>query len=101
MGLSVVLLDCNGKVLDRIDDPRNFLHKLLPPADEGSQGVLSKIDWYGDTYFNYLQIRSFLAEWASLMKRARSAEEQTLVTKIKELASLCEKDRDILRFIGD
>lgn len=101
MGLSVGLLDCDGQVLDRVDDPRNFLHKLLPPADGESQGVLSKIDWYGDTYFNYLQIRNFLTEWASLMKRAQSAEEQALFTKIKELASLCEKDRDILRFIGD
>jgi hypothetical protein len=101
MGLSMVLLDCNGQMLDRIDDPRNFLHKLLPPADEESQGVLSKIDWYGDTYFNYLQMRNFLTEWALLMKRAQSAEEQALVTKIKELASRCQKDRDTLRFIGD
>jgi hypothetical protein len=56
MGLNIVLTDCNGEFVERIDDPRNLLHRLLPPADEESESVLTKIDWYGDTYFNHLQI---------------------------------------------
>lgn len=62
MGLSAALTDCNGAIIDRIDDPKNFLHKLLRPADYASDGVLAKIDWYGDTYFNYLQIKQFLED---------------------------------------
>jgi hypothetical protein len=49
MGLNIVLTDCNGELIESIDDPKNFLHKLLPPADEASESVLAKIDWYGDT----------------------------------------------------
>jgi len=30
MGLSVVATDYSGKVFERINDPKNFLHKLLP-----------------------------------------------------------------------
>jgi len=49
MGPGIVSTDCNGKFLERVDDPKNFLHKLLPPADEAAENVLSKINWYGDT----------------------------------------------------
>lgn len=61
--MNVVLTDCNGELIESINDPKNFLHKLLPPADEASDSVLAKIDWYGDTHFNYLPIKLFLEEW--------------------------------------
>jgi hypothetical protein len=101
MGLNIVLTDCNGKVLERIDDPKNLLHKLLPPADEASESVLAKIDWYGDTYFNYLQAKRFLEEWDQLKQRAESLEEKTLIVSVRQLAVRCQNDRDLLRFIGD
>ena len=66
MGLNIVLTDCNGEFVERIDDPKNLLHELLPPADEESESVLAKIDWYGDTYFNHLQIGRFPREWDQL-----------------------------------
>ena len=60
MGLDIVLTDFNGESLESVGDPKNFLHRLLPPGDEASESVLAKIDWYGDTYFNYIQIKWFL-----------------------------------------
>ena len=101
MGLNIVLTDCNGKVLERIDDPKNLLHKLLPPADEASESVLAKIDWYGDTYFNYLQAKRFLEEWDQLKQHAESSEEKTLIASVRQLAVRCQNDRALLRFIGD
>jgi hypothetical protein len=101
MGLGIALVDCNGQILDRVGDPRNFLHRLLPPADEESESLVAKIDWYGDTYFNYLQMKRFLVEWDWLATRARTPEEQALIAAVRNLAVRCQKDRDILRFIGD
>jgi hypothetical protein len=101
MGLNIALTDCNGEFIERIDDPKNFLHKLLPPADEASDSVLAKIDWYGDTYFNYLQIKRFLEEWGQLEQRAESSEEKYLINGVRQLAVRCQNDRALLRFIGD
>jgi hypothetical protein len=101
MGLTAALTDCNSAIIERIDDPKNFLHKLLPPADGASDCVLAKIDWYGDTYFNYLQITQFLEEWDRLEQRAESSEVKTLIVAVRRLAVRCQRDRGLLRFIGD
>jgi hypothetical protein len=101
MGLNIVLTDCNGEFIERIDDPKNILHKLLPPADGASDSLLSKIDWYGDTYFNHLQIGRFLKEWDRLEQRAEASEEKALIVGVRRLAVRCQNDRALLRFIGD
>ena len=100
MGLSVLLLDCRGEVLERVDDTKNFLHKAVSSDDE-SQSVLAKIDWYGDTYFNYLQMRQFLNEWRALEQLAQTPEERALVDSIRTFAIRCQNGRGLLRFIGD
>jgi len=43
MGLNIVLTDCNGELLDRIDDPKNLLHSSYPTTDETSERVLAKM----------------------------------------------------------
>src|SRR5579863_2156232 len=101
MGLGIVVTDYSGKVFDRIGDPKNFLHKLLPAADEDSAALLTKIDWYGDTYFNYIQMKRFIEEWDELEHRAQRPEERELVDGVKCLAIRCQRDRNLLRFIGD
>jgi hypothetical protein len=101
MGLSIVATDYSGKVFERIDDPKNLLHTLLPPCDEDSATLLTKIDWYGDTYFNYLQVRQFLAEWEQMGRRADTPEGTELVHGVRRLANRCREDRKLLRFIGD
>lgn len=99
--MNIVLTDCNGEFVERIDDPKNFLHKLLPPADEASDSVLAKSDWYGDTYFNRLQIRRFLEEWSQLEQRLESPEERALIVAVRNLAVRSRNDQTLLRFIGD
>ena len=101
MGLGVALVNFRGEILDRVDDPKNFLHRLLPPADEDADSLLSKVDWYGDTYFNHLQMQHFLTEWDQLARRAQTPEEQALVAGVRNLAVLCQNDVTVLRFIGD
>jgi hypothetical protein len=101
MGLGIALIDFKCEVLDRVDDPHNSLHRLLPPADEESPELLARIDWFGDTYFNYLQMKNFLDEWDRLGGSARSPEEETLLEQVRRLAVRCQIDREILRFIGD
>jgi hypothetical protein len=90
--------DYTGEEFDRIADPRNILHKLLPQSDEG---LLEKIDWYGDTYFNDLQIKPFLEEGDQLGQGAQTPEENELVDGVRRLAKRCQEDRSLLRFIGD
>jgi hypothetical protein len=101
MGLNIVLTSCNGELIGRIHDLKNVLHKLLPPANEASDSVLAKIDWYGDTYFNYLQMKRFLQEWDQLELRAESSEEKALLVALRRLAVRCQNDRALLRFVGD
>jgi hypothetical protein len=101
MGLNIVVTDYTGKSFEKIDDPKNILHRLLPPSDEESASLLAKIDWYGDTYFNYLQVKQFLEEWGQLQQRAQIPEENELVEGVKRLAQRCQRDRTLLRFIGD
>jgi hypothetical protein len=101
VGLSVVRADYSGKVLERVDDPKNLLHRFLPPSDEDSGSLLAKIDWYGDTYFNYLQLKLFLQEWDQLEQRAKAADELEIVDAVRRLARQCREDRTLLRFIGD
>lgn len=102
MGLDIALVNYKGEILDSVSDPKNFLHKLLPDANEDSKALLSKIDWYGDTFFNYLQMKQFLEEWEDLRKCASTTEEQTLVDGVRGLAVRCAEDRgEYLKFIGD
>ena len=101
MGLDIVEVDFSGKALESIADPRNLLHKLLPPTDEQSEALLTQIDWYGDTYFNDIQLKRFLAEWDELGQRAQAPEEKELVDGVRRIAERCQRDRSLLRFIGD
>lgn len=101
MGLSIALVDFRSEILDRVDDSKNFLHRVLPPADDESDSALAQIDWYGDTYFNYLQMKRFLTEWHKLEHLVQTPDEQALVAAVKQLALRCQSERNLLRFIGD
>jgi hypothetical protein len=102
MGISVVLETERGVERERIDDPSNLLHVLLPSADDTSFTYLRFIDWYGDTVFNQLQIEPFLAEWERLQGRAQSPETAELYTRIKDLAKRSQSEPHLyLKFYGD
>jgi len=102
MGISVVLETEDGDELERIDDPKNLLHTLLPSENDTSFEYLRGIDWYGDTVFNRLQMESFLVEWVRLTGRTQNAEVVTLHSRIKHLAERARQEPHLyLKFYGD
>jgi hypothetical protein len=102
MGLSIILETETGKKIDSAGDPHNFLHKLLPLPGEQPDSMMGSIDWYGNTCFNHLQMKRFLAEWDQLVGRAQSPEVKDLLSQVRELAVRCSKERTYhLKFIGD
>ena len=102
MGLNVALETNRGECLGRVADPTNILHRLLPGHDEKQYQCLRFVDWYGDTWFNRLQIEQFLLEWDMISSKAATAEEIQLLAQIKGLAQRCQKEPHLcLKFYGD
>ncbi|MBZ5694211.1 MAG: hypothetical protein LAN36_02495 [Acidobacteriia bacterium] len=102
MGICIALQTEVGNTIELIPDDKQLLHKLLPPPNDDSDSMLGWIDWYGNTLFNHLQMKRFLAEWDQLAMRARTSEEKTLLSRIRDLAVRCQEERTLnLRFIGD
>lgn len=102
MGLNIELQDELGGRIAGVDDPRDLLATLLPQVGDDAYPMLGSIDPYGDTTFNNLQMRRFLAEWDAVSQKARTTEEQFLVSAIESLAQRCRAEVHVyLKFIGD
>jgi hypothetical protein len=102
MGLNVELQDELGGRTIGVDDPRDLLATLLPPVGDDAYPMLGSIDPYADTTFNNLQMRLFLVEWASVSEKARTVDEQLLVSASGSLARRCRDEVHVyLKFIGD
>jgi hypothetical protein len=86
MGLNIELRDEPGDRIDDVDDPTNLLKALLPMTGDHAYPFLGSIDPYGDTTFNGLQMERFLMEWATVSRKARTAEEQALVAAVESFA---------------
>ncbi len=68
MGLTIRLQNESGDTIEEVFDPKDLLGPHLPlPNDESCQ-CLRFIDRFGDTYFNRLQMQTFLIEWDRLAK---------------------------------
>lgn len=101
MGLTIELQTEFGVMIQRVGDPTNLLHTLLPPPSDQSSRCLRFIDWYGDTTFNQLQMDDFLNEWGALYSRA-GADAMTLLRQVELLAQSCRDGHHrYLKFIGD
>jgi hypothetical protein len=103
MGIEVQLQDQVGGRIDSVADPENRLGDLLRLGEKSdSYPMLAGIDPYGDTVFNPLQMPRFLSEWADVVSKAQSEEDQKLVTQIESLARRCATEvHTYLKFIGD
>jgi hypothetical protein len=102
MGLTVKLEDERGTVLESVGDPKNILHRVLPP--QGSEGYhcLGYIDWYDVTVFNKMQAARFLEEWENLEPTLRTPEARELFGAIARLARKCREQPHLyLKFYGD
>ena len=102
MGFDIRLEDEHGQQLGEVGDPRNLLHRLLPPSADASFSCLRFIDPYGDTVFNQMQIETFLAELARVAATATTGPELDLLQKIRELAERCKSEPHLhIKFYGD
>ncbi|MGE3527195.1 MAG: hypothetical protein AB7I33_14845 [Gemmatimonadales bacterium] len=102
MGLTIVLQEKGGKILETVEDPTNVLRGVLPGPDAEDFPYLRYVDPYGDTIFNRLQMSPFLLEWGALARRTSSAEAQAILRTVRRLAETCaEEVHCFLRFVGD
>jgi hypothetical protein len=103
MGFNIELQDELGGRLAGVDDPRCLLDKLLPEPGHGDDyPFLRSIDPYGDTTFNGLQMPRLLKEWAIVSLKARTPDEQAIVSAVESLADRCRDEvHTYLKFIGD
>jgi len=103
MGLAIVLENENGQKIERVDDPTNILHKLLPSHDDERYNLLTFIDWYGDTTFNRLQVATVISELELIEReKAETTEEKMLIHNILLLAKKSQQAPHFyLKFYGD
>ena len=102
MGLIVVLETENGEPVQKVEDPTNILHRILPPIGDSNFQCLNYIDRYGDTVFNHLQADQFLKEWNSRKTQVNTPEEMAVFKEIEDLALRLKKELHLyLKFYGD
>jgi hypothetical protein len=102
MGFTVALENEAGEALERVGDPTNVLHRLLPSPEDARYRCLGVIDWYGDTVFNYLQAAQFLVEWRRIATEASGPAESDLMKAIEKIAERVANERHLyLKFYGD
>jgi hypothetical protein len=102
MGIRVSLTTEKGEILERAGDPTNHFHRFLPGPDDHSYVLVNYIDWYGNTFFNSLQMPRFLDEWARLREAATAEGAADLHEKVAAMAARCAEDVHLyLKFQGD
>lgn len=102
MGITAALETEDGQQLGTVEDPGNVLHRILPDSHDSGYQCLSRIDWYGDTVFNYLQAPQFLSEWETLVSHDHDSETERVITGIRNLAERLREGRHVyLKFYGD
>jgi len=102
MGLSVVVQTEASKVLKRLDDPKNVLHRVLPHSDDTTFTCLRFVDWYGDTVFNSLQMQAIEEELDRLADKSVNEEDKEMLARLNELVRYGQsRGRSFLKFIGD
>jgi hypothetical protein len=100
--MCVVLETESDEQLERLEDRKNLLHRILPSPGDSSYQLLRYIDSYGDTSFNRLQIAPLLQEIEQLSSSALSVEEKQLISDIKRLPRHCQIGPHLyLKFYGD
>lgn len=102
MGITAVLETEKGEPLGTVVDPTNALHRVLPAVGDPEYQCLSRIDWYGDTIFNYLQAPQLLVELETLDSKTCDSETEQVLEGIRKLVERLRKERHIyLKFYGD
>ena len=102
MAMTFRLQDEDGEKIDEVHDPLGLIVSYLPLLSDQSFHCLRFIDPYGDTYFNQMQIETFLAEWDRTFDKVQEEAAKRLSLEIKSLAQRCKQEPHLyLRFLGD
>lgn len=103
MGLFIALETENGNKLERVEDGKNILHRILPSKTNDSYKLIHFIDWYGDTIFNRVQMEALLSDLQILIKNKVHAKEETdLVHSIIKMCERCLNEPHLyVKFYGD
>lgn len=100
--IGLVEIDETGKVVKRSDANFALVNKALTSLDDWRDRFpwLSKIDEYGDTTFNYLQLPNVLNEIDMLKDEITSEEAKEEIKKTKDFIGSARVHKYI-KFIGD
>lgn len=102
MGLTICLQGEAGDIIPEVHDPKNLLLTHFPQLVDESYHCVRFIDPYGDTYFNRVQVETFLTEWDRVAGRAKEKESKELFARVKALAQQCKQEPHLyLKFSGD
>jgi len=76
--------------------------RFIPTFETPGYPCLSRIDSYGDTIFNYLQLDIFLSEWEAIPRETLAEDDLIALKSVRDLALLCRvQQRGFLLFKGD
>src|SRR5690242_2488835 len=102
MGLVVVLEDERGLPIASVEDPTDILVRVFPKPDDPAFHDLNRVDWYGDTTFNALQLVNVVREIRTLMEEGLDEPARALLGRILELAERCREGSHLyVKFYGD
>jgi hypothetical protein len=100
MAMKARAVDARFNVLEEVELPDELVRRLLDEA--GSLGLVRHIDEYGDTYFNSLQVRDFLAEIEAVSPSIADPVIACSLSDLFRLARLAiERPHRFLMFEGD
>lgn len=99
--MRIALEDELGRTVEHFIDRHGVLGRLRR-KDGGDFICLRYIDPWGDTVFNTLQMKPFLAELERLMAHTKSEWELSVLQSILQLARKCDTEIGLyLKFYGD
>lgn len=91
-----------SKVLRQVAESAHLIDSILPSRDDESFVCLRFIDPYGDTIFNPLQIKTFLAEWDRISKKVTEPQKRQFLEEVRRMAEMVGAGTHIyLKFEGD
>ena len=102
MGLYIALETESGEELEKINDSKNILYRLLSKGKNKEYELLNFIDFYGDSVFNRVQMNTLMKDFLILRSNCKIDEEKELLNKILTLCDRCLNGAHLyVKFYGD
>jgi hypothetical protein len=102
LGIDIILERGKGDIVESVSDPTNTFHRVLPPLENKNFCCINRIDQYGNTVFNRLQVKDVRNELLMLLNNMQDANLSTFIGQIVELTKRVEAEPHLyLKFVGD